>query len=563
MRRLFALCLAVTALAALAVTSAGAGDRSGNRFTVVLDNAFGLVNGADLKIAGVRAGKITDMRVDRRTHRALVDFEVTKDGFGSLRKDVFCESRPQSLIGEYFIDCRPGTDSERLPGGATIPVEQTASTIPVDLINNVLRRPYRERLAIILDELGVGVAGRAGDINDAIRRASPALRETDKVLAKLAGQNEVLRELVTNADTVIGDLAANRKDVGRWVTETREVASASAERRDDIAAGLHRLPTFLRELRPTMAALGSAADAQGPSLRNLNASADQLTRFLENLEPFADASQVNLRSLAETSRKGRPAVRAARPMIAQLRTATVKAPELTNNLAIVLEHLNDRKHAVEPDPRSPGGKGYTGLEALLQYPFDQATAINTFDRNGYILKIDLFASKCSDYQNLKSLKQEMAKDPSFFKDCAAVLGPSLPGITQADPTATGHQFDGSGPGVPHDSKEQRKQQPPKVSVPQRTPEHSAGRGKHKHGRKHRRELERRRRAARELTKRLEETLGIDLPDLPAGPLPQLPSLPPAPQLPQRPPQVPAPSPPPVHLPSSSATDKLLDYLFAP
>src|SRR3712207_6472052 len=104
MRRLLVICLAVAVAAAVAVTSAGAGDGSGSRYTVVLDNAFGLVNGADLKIAGVRAGKITDMRVDRRTHRALVDFEITQTGFGSLRRDVFCESRPQSLIGEYFID---------------------------------------------------------------------------------------------------------------------------------------------------------------------------------------------------------------------------------------------------------------------------------------------------------------------------------------------------------------------------------------------------------------------------------------------------------------------------
>jgi ABC-type transporter Mla subunit MlaD len=218
---------AFTTVLLLAIVGAGAlylltRDTPENpKFTVELDNAFGLVEGADLKIAGVRAGTIKKLRLDRETHRALVDFEITKAGFGSLRKDVFCESRPQSLIGEYFIDCRPGQDREKLESGATIPVEQTASTIPLDLVNNVLRRPYRERLAIILDELGVGVAGRAEDINDVVRRASPALRETDKVLAKLASQNETLQQLVSDADRVIGDLAGNKRDVGRWVVETK------------------------------------------------------------------------------------------------------------------------------------------------------------------------------------------------------------------------------------------------------------------------------------------------------------------------------------------------------
>src|SRR3712207_3175414 len=225
----------------------------------------------------------------------------------------------------------PGSSREKLANGATIPVEQTTSTIPLDLVNNVLRRPYRERLAIILDELGAGVAGRAEDLNEVIRRASPALRETDRVLAKLATQNETLKQLIADADTTMGDLADNKKDVGRWVVETKETASASAERREDIAAGLRRLPTFLREMRPTMDALGDASEAQVPSLQNLNASAGQLATFLQNLKPLSESTQVNLRSLAKASRKGRPAVKAAQPLVAELDKATEKAPELANN----------------------------------------------------------------------------------------------------------------------------------------------------------------------------------------------------------------------------------------
>ena len=59
------------------------------------------------------------------------------------------------------------------------------------------------------------------------------------------------------------------------------------------------------------------------------------------------------------------------------------------------------------------------------------------DRNGHILKVDLFASKCSDYQNPQSLRQKLQSDPSFYKDCAARLGPNQPGVTTPDPTASG------------------------------------------------------------------------------------------------------------------------------
>ena len=578
MRRILStfLLLAVAGGAALALGAGGQGPDK-PRYKVVLDNAFGLVKGADLKVAGVRAGTIKNLEVDKKTHKAIVEFEITKAGFGSLRKDVTCETRPQSLIGEYYIDCKPGTASEQLANGSTIPVEQTTSTIPIDLVNNVLRRPYRERLSIILDELGAGVAGRAEDVNDVIRRASPALRETDRVLLKLAEQNQTLKQLITDADTTIGDLADNKRNVGRWVVETKETAAASAERRADIAAGLRRLPTFLRELRPTMDALGDSSEAQTPALQNLNASADQLATFLENLKPLSESTQVNLRSLAEASRKGRPAVKAAHPVVAELSAATQHAPELANNSAIVFEHLNDRKNAVEKDPRSPGGQGYTGFEAVLQWVFDQSQAINIYDKNGYILKVNLFHSKCSDYQNPKTLKEHMAEDPTFYQDCAAILGPNQPSITTPDPTAKGNQF--SDDHAPHSTAQsERKSSQPEAKEPERNvPDQLKGpldevKKKLDKDELRKRAIERLRDALEKgnqdvdkLRKRLEDRLGIELPA--PDKLPDAPSAPPSAPAPSIPtptfpgPTAPAPQAP--SLPSTGATGQLLDYLLAP
>jgi virulence factor Mce-like protein len=576
MRRIVStlLLFAVAGAAAFALTGAGGDGPSHPRYKVVLDNAFGITTGADMKVAGVRAGTIKSLDVDKQTHKAVVGFEITQDGFGSLRKDVSCESRPQSLIGEYYIDCKPGSSSEKLADGATIPVEQTTSTIPIDLVNNVLRKPYRERLGIILDELGAGVAGRAGDINEVVRRASPALRETDRVLAKLAAQNQTLKQLVTDADTTLADLSDNRRDVGRWVVETKQTAAASAERRADIQAGLQRLPTFLRELRPTMAQLGDASEAQTPALQNLNASAGQLATFLEQLKPLSESTQVNLRSLAAASRKGRPAVKAAQPVVAELEQATRQAPELANNSAIVLEHLNDRKNAVEADPRSPGGKGYTGFEAVLQWIFDQSQAINVYDKNGYMLKVNLFHSKCSDYQNLQSLKEEMAKDPSFYDDCAAILGPNQPGITTPDPTSTGRQFAEKKSPVEQRSSKREKPKQPDVTKPEESaPEPLKGpvedlKKKLDKDELRKRAIERLREAIEKgnqdvgkLRKRLEDRLGIKLPapdKLPDPPAPSAPSIPT--------PSFPAPggsTPSVPSVPDTGATGQLLDYLLAP
>ena len=67
----------------------------------------------------------------------------TKEGGHNVPENKIRERyvRNQSLIGEYYVDCQPGSSGQALPDGGTIPVKQTASTVPPDLMQNVMRRP--------------------------------------------------------------------------------------------------------------------------------------------------------------------------------------------------------------------------------------------------------------------------------------------------------------------------------------------------------------------------------------------------------------------------------------
>ena len=72
-------------------------------------------------------------------------------------------------------------------------------------------------------------------------------------------------------------------------------------------------------------------------------------------------------------------------------------------------------------------------------------AINIFDENGYILKVNLSASECSEYQNADSIKRKEKESPGFISRCLAGLGPNQPGVTTADPTDTGVEDPGHEP----------------------------------------------------------------------------------------------------------------------
>ena len=82
-----------------------------------------------------------------------------------------------------------------------------------------MREPERERLSIILNELGVGLAGRGEDLNEVIRRANPALKEVDEVLRLLARQNDQLEQLAVDSDTIMA--AARARARARLVGDRR------------------------------------------------------------------------------------------------------------------------------------------------------------------------------------------------------------------------------------------------------------------------------------------------------------------------------------------------------
>ena len=413
---------ASTAGAWLAATSAGAADEQ--RYTVVLDNAFGLTEGSDLRSSGVTIGKVEELAVQRSTARALATIGVTKPSFAGFRSDVFCEVKPQSLIGEYYLECDPGTKDAPAPD--TIPVEQTAGAIPPDVVLDILRRPARERFGLILTELGVGLTARGENLNTTLRRAVPALRETDKVLKILADNRRTINALTRDADRALVGVAGNRRDVGRFVREAGDTTQASASRAGALKSTVNKLPGFLRELRPTLAELGTTARQQTPALRDLRRAAPDLTEFLQRLGPFADSARPAVRGLGRASETGIGAVTEARSTVKQLRSLGTASTEPMRNLRFVLEDINDRGRATEPNRLSPGnGGGFTGLEAFMQYVFVQSQALNIYDSKGYLLKLNVLLNECSQYTNAQTAVEHKERTDR----CKQWLGPNQPGVT--------------------------------------------------------------------------------------------------------------------------------------
>jgi virulence factor Mce-like protein len=402
MKRVLAIIATLIAAVAAVVLASGAGsdDGGGYRVRAIFMNAFSVIPGEDVKIAGVKVGKIDAVQVTP-DHRAAVVLRIDKPGFDDFRRDAECSIRPQSLIGEKFVECTP---TQPRPEGAQpapklariekgdgkgqylLPVSQTSKPVDLDLVNNVLRLPYRQRLAIILNELGTGLAGRGDDLRMAVRNANPALKETDKVLELLAGQNRTLAALARNSDTIMAPLARDRAKVADFVVKANTTAQATAERSSALEQNIAKLPGFLRQLKPTMVRLGALSDQMTPVLTDLGAVAPDVNRLIQQMGPFSQAGIPALTSLGDASVVGREALVKSKPIVQDLREFGTTAKPLTKNLSALLTSVRDTG----------------GIERLMDYVFYQVAAINGYDSVGHYLRAGLIVNLCSTYAIAKT-----------------------------------------------------------------------------------------------------------------------------------------------------------------
>jgi phospholipid/cholesterol/gamma-HCH transport system substrate-binding protein len=392
MRRRLLLVVAMVGVIIALVVGVGAGDDEGGDYKVraIFNNTAFAIPGEDVMIAGAKVGSIDELEVTDDL-RAAVILKIDEPGFQDFRQDAECRIRLQSVIGEKLVEClptQPRPEGEPPPpplrkipegedgaGQRLLPVEQTSATVGEDLIRNVMRRPYRERFAIILNEFGAGLAGRGKELRQVIRGANPALRELDKVLKILADQNKLLAEGARAGDRVLAEWAQEREHVSDLITQANITAQATAEERVNLEKNFETFPQFLRELKPTMARLGALSEQMTPVMRDLGVVGEDVSRILRTLAPFSRAGIPAFETLGDTADVGRRALVAAEPTIEDLGSFTSQARNLSTNLSKLLTSLRDED----------------GIERLMDLIYYVALSTNGYDQFGHYLRTTLLA----------------------------------------------------------------------------------------------------------------------------------------------------------------------------
>jgi phospholipid/cholesterol/gamma-HCH transport system substrate-binding protein len=285
----FALFAAVTLLctALLAGTIANRLGGDSTSYSARFTDATGVNAGDEIRIAGVRVGQVDDIRlVDRKI--AVVDFSVRANV--PLPRSVQVTIKYRNLIGQRFIALEQGVGApERLPEGATIPVEQTHPALNLTQLFNGFRPLFQALSPQDVNQLSFELVkvlqGEGGTVTS-------LLAHTATLTSAIADKDAVIGSVVDNLNQVLDTVNARDEEFTQLVITVRQLVSGlSGDRRtigeavDSFGELTRATADLLKDARPP---LKNDIEHLGDLAGNLNDNQELVDRFLVTLPKKLD-----------------------------------------------------------------------------------------------------------------------------------------------------------------------------------------------------------------------------------------------------------------------------------
>jgi phospholipid/cholesterol/gamma-HCH transport system substrate-binding protein len=291
--------------------------------SIKFPEATTLADEADVRISGVKVGKVSELVRDGNTTKVTLQID---ERFAPIHSDSHAILRQKTLLGETYVELTPGTRGARgLKDGATLPSGQIADTVQLDEIFRTFDQPTRDAFRTWMDQQGRAVQGRGADLNDALGNLTPFVHDAGKVLSILHEQSADTRRLVRDTGVVFQALTARDGQLTQLISNSNRVFQTTAQRNRELQEIFTIFPTFLNEARATTVRTTAFARNANPLITQLRPAARQISPTLIQLHGLAPDLKGLFRDLGPLitiSRKGLPALEAVledtKPLLSQL-----------------------------------------------------------------------------------------------------------------------------------------------------------------------------------------------------------------------------------------------------
>jgi virulence factor Mce-like protein len=305
----------------------------GYRVNVPFKEAGQLAIEADVRISGVPVGKVKSIEANAEEGRSDVELEIEPQ-YAPLPKNVRVQLRSKSLLGENYLELTPGEkNSGFVPDGGELDEGGIESSVELDEILRSLDKRTRAAFGTWQQQLAIAGAGRGREIGEAFSQLAPLEQEAAKLARVLNKDDESFSRLIRNTGVTFAALSQNQEALRSLIRNTNSVFETTATRDQQLAETFVALPTFQRESRATLRALGRFSDdvvpvledplipvAQelSPTFEALEALSPDLRDFILDLGPATDASVDGLPAADEFLEDFAPFIGALDPALTQL-----------------------------------------------------------------------------------------------------------------------------------------------------------------------------------------------------------------------------------------------------
>jgi phospholipid/cholesterol/gamma-HCH transport system substrate-binding protein len=177
----------------------------GDHFKAAFSEAGGLLQGDDVRIAGVKVGKVE--KVDLAGSHVLVEFRITEPvKFGP---QTGASVRMKTLLGQKYLALEPSGGGQ-MKEGTQIPLERTVSSYDIVNAFTDLATTSEE---IDTDQLAKSLTTLATEFKDSPPDVKAALDGLSRLSNTIASRDDELRQLLASANNVSGTIAQRNKAV--------------------------------------------------------------------------------------------------------------------------------------------------------------------------------------------------------------------------------------------------------------------------------------------------------------------------------------------------------------
>jgi len=97
------------------------------RLKARFNSIAGLKEGATVEIAGVKVGKVEKINLDNGEYEAIVELSLNKDV--KLQEDTIASIRTAGIIGDRYVNIKPGGSEDIIQAGGTIIETESAISL--------------------------------------------------------------------------------------------------------------------------------------------------------------------------------------------------------------------------------------------------------------------------------------------------------------------------------------------------------------------------------------------------------------------------------------------------